>query len=385
MWRFDPIKNEWISCQKLLRKRAFHISVSVQSKMSSNATNKSSKLVHPLDIIFLFYGLCYSEGSTGDALPLKQCLSIEFYNLETDQWSLLKSTSNTLLDHQIFQTINYQNRLVLTGNAAEANAEAEPVNNSNLLNQLIEHQLSQSTSIITLKNLIYILKENCINCYEFDLTLEQLVCLPYFRLPSNLSSFVLAAAFPVKTLPTSTLSLFSWNCESDEDESAASLSERKSHNDIKEDDLDSIQEECDEQMTLQSKKEVVIYLLNTQAGILYQFYPAKNKLKKMPNLLLKHSTNETALLYIKSKLYVTGGICDSESSDDATVNSKEAATAIEVFDEDRETWSVFMDKIDTRVSPSSSAFSLGNNDSESASNDSVKLKKHFFKLKMSLV
>ncbi len=63
---------------------------------------------------------------------------------------------------------------------------------------------------MSLKNLIYILKENCIHCYEFNCKLEQLVCLPYFRLPEKLSTFVLAAAVSSDIAPSTTKSLFTW-------------------------------------------------------------------------------------------------------------------------------------------------------------------------------
>ncbi len=51
--------------------------------------------------------------------------------------------------------------------------------------------------------------------------------------------------------------------------------------------------------------EVLIYLLNMEMGVLYQFYPAKNKLKKLPDLLI---SSETFLVHVNSKLHVTGAI-----------------------------------------------------------------------------
>ncbi len=54
--------------------------------------------------------------------------------------------------------------------------------------------------------------------------------------------------------------------------------------------------------------EVLIYLLNMEMGVLYQFYPAKNKLKKLPDLLMKHLSSETFLVHVNSKLHVTGAI-----------------------------------------------------------------------------
>jgi len=156
---------------------------------------------------------------------LKQCLAIEFYNLETDQWSRLKNT-DSLLDHHMFQTINNQNRLMLAtrqsgsnnpphqqGEEGQSDDDERENNSLNLLNQLIRHQQAQSKLVISLRNLIYILKENCIHCYEFDLNLEQLICLPYFRLPANLSTFWLAAAVSSSTQPSNAKSLFTWYSE----------------------------------------------------------------------------------------------------------------------------------------------------------------------------
>jgi len=42
-----------------------------------------------------------------------------------------------------------------------------------------------------------------------------------------------------------------------------------------------------------------------EMGVLYQFYPAKNKLKKLPDLLI---SSETFLVHVNSKLHVTGAI-----------------------------------------------------------------------------
>lgn len=108
-------------------------------------------------------------------------------------------------------------RLFIKKGANSMNAEDSEIQESafnlNLLNQLIQHQLAQTKLVVSLKNLIYILKENCIHCYEFDAKLEQLICLPYFRLPEKLSTFVLAAAVPSDMTPSATKSLFTWHCD----------------------------------------------------------------------------------------------------------------------------------------------------------------------------
>ena len=113
VWRLDPIKNEWTKCKPMLRKRAFHISISLEAETINAAASKKSSY------IFLFYGLCAGDATanTSDSVgfPFRQCLIIDVYNLETDQWSKLKN-NDSLLEHHIFQSINNQNRLILNGN-----------------------------------------------------------------------------------------------------------------------------------------------------------------------------------------------------------------------------------------------------------------------------
>ncbi len=239
VWRFDPIRNEWTRCQRMLTRRAFHISISLTAKKAHKSGANLQKKITPIvdepvvDLIFIMYGLSQRSDQENRGITenmasnfsLKQCLAIEFYNLETDQWSRLKNT-DSLLDHHMFQTIKNQNRLMLATRQSgsnnpphqqgeeDQNDEDEMENNSlNLLNQLIRHQQAQSKLVISLRNLIYILKENCIHCYEFDLNLEQLICLPYFRLPANLSTFWLAAAVSSSTQPSNAKSLFTWYSE----------------------------------------------------------------------------------------------------------------------------------------------------------------------------
>lgn len=136
-------------------------------------------------------------------------------------------------------------------------------------------------------------------------------------------------------------------------------------------------------------KEVLIYLMNMEMGVIHKFFPAKNKLKKLPNLLMSHKPNETFIIKIKSKLYVTGGIQSSEdkvfdANSSQFTSENNAANAIEVFDEEDGTWSIFMGNIDSHVSPSTSVFSIEDN-SDSHVTNQIFEQKHFFKLKMALV
>ncbi len=141
--------------------------------------------------------------------------------------------------------------------------------------------------------------------------------------------------------------------------------------------------EGDDEESLADFNEVLIYLLNMEMGVLYQFYPAKNKLKKLPNLLLKHLSSETFIIDIKSRLYVTGGILADEEKETTA-----AATAIEVYDETSETWSIFINNINSiRISPTSSIFSIedSSSDQQHRKPSDINETKRFFKLKMSLV
>jgi hypothetical protein len=121
VWKYDPDRNEWTKCQKMLHKRAFHLSLSLKSsstlttfkKCHTSPSSNSSK-----NFIFLFYGLCYCENSpkqqqqqqqrhstkqqtnfdnndssainttfqvgNGPFPKLLQCTHIEFYDLDTD-------------------------------------------------------------------------------------------------------------------------------------------------------------------------------------------------------------------------------------------------------------------------------------------------------------
>lgn len=368
----------------MLRKRAFHLSICLNGT-SSASSNQSSK---ENNFIFLFYGICYLNSNDHNESAaqiraqtsiLTQCLSIDYYNIHTDQWCALVSTNSSLLNHHIFQSLNNLNRSI-----SNNSAESDELNLS-AINQLIENQLAQSKTIVSLKNLIYILKENCINCYEFNSDVEQLICLPYFRLPANLSTFSLATALPARVTATNcsaSSNLFSWH--SDNEESLLASPQQQEAMLKTELDFSSILKHQDDlveansahfvtttttKQQQQHKKEALIYLINPQKRALYEFYPARNKLKKLPNLTLKHLPNETFVLNIKSKLYVTGGLVESVAG---AANEMEQGNEIEVLDEDRTSWSLFKQNFTT-------------NSSLATTNTTLKLTKHFFKLKMSLV
>lgn len=136
-------------------------------------------------------------------------------------------------------------------------------------------------------------------------------------------------------------------------------------------------------------KEALIYLLNMQLGVLYQFYPAKNKLKKLPNLLLKHTSDETSIISVKSKLYVTGGLLPKPGEEDAD-QLQGMGTAIEEYDDHKETWSVFMNSAEARISPTTSSFSIesveaGDYSQRASQSNRIYELQRFFKLKMALV
>lgn len=379
VYKFDPTKNEWSTCRPMLQKRAFHLSLTLNTSKSKSKISKNSKE----NFIFNLYGLSYSNN---DSFNLVQCLTIEFYNIELDQWSVL-NLNNSLLSHHIFSVYNQYNRALLMEND---NQETLNQNDGEHLKKLINLQITQSQRVVSLKYLIYILNENCIHCYEFDSKQEQLVCLPYFRLPNNLNGFVLGGAMSVKTPnvvsslcsdgETQCKTLFSWYSDSEEScQEHASMSSRSSLLNLNESnqgaDFSSFEasaesEELDlsKRVVCRQEKEALIFIINAQQGILYEFYPAKNKLVKLPNLLLKHAQTNTFIIQIKSKLYVTGGY-ESEISDDGS------GPIIEIFDQETKTWSIFMNVEDKSESSS---------DHASGPIHLMRLK-HFFKLKMSLV
>jgi hypothetical protein len=480
VYRYNPIKNEWIVCKPMLRKRAFHLSINLKAASPSSLSYSS---LNSSNYIFLFYGLCYSTHNSMDVVQesnqqhaslspslsinmstkqsLVQCMSIDVYNLETDSWSVL-NLNNSLLNIHVFQSNSNFNRMfasALIGDEAASSSNSSPsssfssstfaaasnsassnlshlrhddetheqdqhqaiqtdINLIVLLNKFANYQLAQARSIVSLKNLIYILKENCIHCYEFNSKSNQLVCLPYFRLPDNLNTFMLASAISVKTTNNiassfstnsascssananssltgggSCVSLFSWFSDN-EDSAPCSFNAYNPTNSLINDSLlgkpsnstesDSLNitndfanhlnnEEGDEEndtekinMLNKNKKEAVIYLLSPQQSIIYEFYPAKNKLKKLPNLILKHSPNDTFIISIKSKIYVTGGINPANSNvkhgkGKPLNDDGDESMAIEVFDQEKNSWSIFMNKLEhTSASSAVGVFSLLN-------------------------
>ena len=428
VYKFDPIKNEWSSCKEMLRRRAFHTSVCLSTltqlqqpqSYSKITPNQAQTINEKNNYIFLFYGICYendssdSNASSLSSSRLVQCLSIDFYNIETDSWSIL-NLNNSLLNHHIYQSFNQYNRNIQ--NQLENEPESNPDEENNQLRNFINLQLTQAKSILTLKNILYILNQNCIHCYEFNSKQSQLICLPYFQLPINLNKFILAKAISVKdeTKSSSCMSLFSWFSDSDEEESDEDNLDNQNEDIEENTNLACKSEQVSEQTTEESsntnnktiseevedeeeddelkqnllyknKKEALIYILNPQQGIIYEFYPAKNKLLKLPNLCLKHLPNETFILKIKSKLYVTGGILDTNtnSSESSIINndlSNINATAIEVFSKQTNSWSIFMNKLDNS-SNFSSKIVLTN--AQTNRNQPIPITRNYLKLKMSL-
>jgi hypothetical protein len=442
VYKFNPIRNQWSMCKPMLRKRAFHLSLPLTnsatilneqvSNLKSNSYSTADTSSHQ-NYIFLFYGVCNPD-ETNEAFSisisqtqrLAQCTSIEYYTVETDQWSFL-NISNSLLEHHVFLSINQYYRLTQTSttgnqdltdnNPSNPNNNAhgleqeydsilrqqlqqnqldEQINNQNttpnlsapnmVLTNLINLQITQSKSIVSLKNLIYILKENCIHCYEFNATQSQLNCLPYFRLPINLNSFILAGAVSVKASKLC-MSLFSWYSDSEENlinpnmvasfdspidsvgASSTSSEDLEQHFnvDLNDNELDNdYLDYLNQRRLLKNKKEALIYLMNPQQATIYEFYPARNKLKKLPDLNFKHLLNETTLVKIRSKLFVTGGINETEST----------SNIVECFDTQSNTWSVFS---------SSEVYQIERAHHEYEATANIPIVKKFLKLKMSLV
>ena len=370
---YNPFKNTWFKCQPMLRPRAFHTSLT----LASNDTK--------MNFIFLFYGICYNLEDTNNNSSslnsyssslllntqysnLAPCQFIDYYNINTNSWSNIK-LNNSLISHHIFQPLNIRS---LMNNNNNNNENYDP---ALILNHLIDFQLNQSKSILSLKNLIYILRENCIHCYEFDSKSNQLNCLPYFRLPSNLVSFNLAAAYGIKASNSMCISTYTWYSDDEDCVPNDNKASNDKLNNLTENNLDTNEDDNNENKLMKNsrnRKETVIFLLDTTKGFVYEFYPAKNKLKKLPNLNLKHSNNETSVLYIKSKIYLTGGFMETDDPNDYMSN------CIEVYDENTENWSIFMNN--------------KNNNSDLFSNNNINNKKlqipitkNYFKLKMSLL
>jgi hypothetical protein len=148
----------------------------------------------------------------------------------------------------------------------------------------------------------------------------------------------------------------------------------------------------DRRLRLKKEKEAVIYLINPTKSLVYEFYPAKNKLKKLPTLLLRHHNSEASIININSKLYVTGGYLtkndenshhvlaaaassssDNEESDESSTSSD--GSAIEVYDVTSNAWSIFMPKLSTPM--------IGDDDEDDLFGQLPVIRK-FFKLKISI-
>jgi hypothetical protein len=374
---------------------------------------------------------------------ITQCLAVDLYNLHTDQWTELK-LDNSLLNHHIFHSYYQYNRSQLMSppqpqtHQPSTSPSVSPTPTPTLLAPLIKLQLTQSKSICALKNLLYILNENCIHCYQFKN--ETLICLPYFRLPINLSQFILAGAVSVTILnsnesssssssssSTSTnnsqsnssannnntgsnsnannecMSVFSWFSDNEEPPSTSyssitntqqqPASPISSSSESPTTEFDGLEDAIDKRLSLanshahqsasnnhnklKKEKEALIYLLNPTKSLLYEFYPAKNKFKKLPNLALRHGQTETAIINISSKLYVTGGFLAAENAAECN------GSAIEVYDNVTNTWSIFMSKLGRdRDRDSIEEDGGGGGSSELEKLPAIK---KFFKLKISLV
>ena len=354
VYKFDPTKNEWSMCQFMPTKRAFHSALHLTSHNGED------------ELIFIFYGL-YLNPESRESNQLAQCFHVDFYNIRSNYWDTIQLTS--LLNHHFFYLYNNHFNRGLT---------TEPTNTD-----LIRQQIAQSRVIVSVKSILYILNENCIRCYEFDAAQRQFQALPYFQLPiNNLNNFVISAT----TIVTSTVSgvrstltssgsgcnnvgngtssgsepsinsmLFTWYSQSNsnsssESSNASSVSTSQLSSPLVNDNLDSDETEINSLDEVLFVKEALIYLLDTQNSIIYEFYPAKNKLKKLPNLLYKHAFEasiNTLILNIKSKVYVTGAMNASNNDTNCSLPANVNETGgVECYDPDATSWSLFINKLD---------------------------------------
>ncbi len=402
VYKFDPIKNEWFTCERMPTKRAFHTSLHLTS---SNGEH---------DLIFLFYGLHYKSSSSSSTdhsgtARLTQCFHVDYYNINTNTWSTMSLTPT--LNHHIFYLYNNQLNRV-------SQQPSESIPDSTLM----QFQVSLSRLITSVKSLLYILNENYVRCYEFDAAQNQLNALPYFQPSINSANNFVISATSVVTSTTAVLNtksasfgggssssssngsgsepsinamLFTWysqtNSEDSSQASSLSTSELSSPTIVasNENDLEMGDGDCAaESEVVETRlfvKEALIYLFDTQNSILYEFYPAKNKLKKLPPLICKHnldSSVNTMILNIKSKVYVFGAVVRNGTMNDV---SNSSPTAVEVFDADTNTWSVFINKLEDVLDLTAPMLiQTSQAESENEARIEIPLLKHFFKLKMSL-
>ena len=326
VWKYEAIKNKWKKCAPMFNERAYHLTLNLQS--SVNELNN--------DFIFVFYGITNKRRTIDDNGNIddqminnedyfenlyEKCKIIEYYNIDTDSWFVL-TLPNTLSNYHLF----------------ELNSQYD-------IRRFIceRDKLIRKKSIISLRNIIYILQNNSIHCYQFSTKSSQFICLPYFRLPDNLinNNFILLKAIEKKAPSAGCcLSSFSW---------ISSDSEANADENENDENFNGAEE-------INNKREVLIFLANLDEKLIYEFYPARNKLKKLPNLLLKHSINDTFVLEIKSNIYLTGGLNEdsiiqneSENEQQLTPNNVSGARygCIEKFDYETNNWEIFMDCIES--------------------------------------
>lgn len=303
VYRFDPVKNEWTNLSPMLTGRAFHHTIHLSKSRDEN-------------YIIVMYGLKYQHDDL-DEQNFQQSMSIESYSIENDNWKEINIDPNSILNHHLFSLYHRKHT------------------DSFDLMDLINLQIDQSKFVVGLKNLIYILNDNCIHCFEFD---KQNVnsYLPYFRLPKNLTDFILAKAVSFKTANILTQfdmdnsnkkSLFSWY--SDSEDKSPSMSSTSS-NSLQSPTIHDYDEEgaC-KRVLIRQEKEALMFILNPEQGLLYEFYPGKNKLLRMPNLILKHDKYASFVFKIKSTVIITGGI-----------GTEEGFYHIESYDRDTRQWSI---------------------------------------------
>lgn len=378
VFKFDPIKNEWSQCRAMPTKRAYHTTLRLTSLNGED------------ELIFLIYGIHKNPDSNRAA----QCFHIDYYNVNTDQWDTIQLDS--LMHHHFFYLFNQQF-------------------SRGMSMDLIRLQIAQSKLLVSIKSLLYMLNQNCVRCYEFNSTTKQFQALPYFQLPpiNSVNNFIISGttivtskivsttfsksstlanntsgqlvnssssaacssisasvSFNTGSEPSLNSMLFTWYSSNDNSDdsspssvSTSELSSPMHSSNLIDESVSGSGATCNEETTTIEKqlfvKEALIYLLDTQNSVLYEFYPAKNKLKKLPPLVYKHSFDSninTFILNIKSKIYVTGALISSSE----TNNDHNRTTGVEMFDPETNTWSVFVDDVAGVPVASQSAYSLLN-------------------------
>jgi hypothetical protein len=117
-WKFDPIHCKWSKRCTMLNKRAFHLSLAITS---ANETH--------MEYILCFFGFtCNSNGQH------VKSMTIECYDVFNDTWSMLNLNSSPVSDY------NFMNFFDSYRNSSEPN------------------QLSSKKSIVSLRDIIYVLR-----------------------------------------------------------------------------------------------------------------------------------------------------------------------------------------------------------------------------------